>query len=136
MILFMKCDSSRNVVHAGASGQPRGLCPLPRLHLTRFHGVLASNARSRSTVAPGHVREDAVHTCEHTTHSKLVRMGWARMLRQVFDSDIERRVCGGKLKFVAVVERPEVIEMTITHLKLDPLLPAMAPARREAWRRS
>lgn len=27
-----------------------------------------------------------------------------RMLKRVFDIDMERRVCGGKLKFVAVIE--------------------------------
>ena len=47
-------------------------------------------------------------------------MSWARMLKRVFAIDIERCACGGKLKFVAVIEQPGVIEKILTHLGLSP----------------
>ena len=77
------------------------LVPRPRLHLTRFHGVLAPNAKLRAKVVPEPAREQAQaeDTC---THSAPVRMSWARMLKRVFDIDMERCACGGKLKFVAI----------------------------------
>ena len=69
--------------------------------------------------------------CAH--HSAPVRMSWARMLKRVFDIDIdiEQCACGGWLKFVASIEQPEVIEKILTHLGLSPQPPPIAPARRE-----
>ena len=45
---------------------------------------------------------------------------WAQLLKRVFDIDIERCACGGKLKLVAVIEEPAVIEKILTHLGLSP----------------
>ena len=108
------------------------LVPRPRLHLTRFHGVLAPHAKLRSKVVPKSERAAAAHTCEHAqAHSAPVRMSWARLLKRVFDIDIERCACGGNLKFVAVIEQPDVIEKILTHLGLSPQPPPIAPARRD-----
>ncbi len=38
--------------------------------------------------------------------------------------------CGGKLKFIAVIEQPDVIEKILKHLGLDPQPPPIASARR------
>ena len=107
------------------------LVPRPRLHLIRFHGVLAPNAKLRSQVVP----VPPAHTtagegdCTHA-HGKPVRMTWARLLKRVFDIDIEQCQCGGKLKLVAVIEEPAVIEKILTHLGLAAQPPPRAPARR------
>ncbi len=109
------------------------LVPRPRLHLTRFHGVLAPNAKLRSAVVPGaaHPQDAAAHTCDHApAHSAPVRMSWARLLKRVFDIDIERCACGGKLKIIAVIEAPDVIARILTHLGLS----ARPPPRAPAWR--
>ena len=53
-----------------------------------------------------------------------VRMTWARLLKWVFDIDIERCACGGKLKPIAVIE--EILK----HIGLDPQSPPRARARR------
>ena len=110
------------------------LVPRPRLHLTRFHGVLAPNAKLRAKVVPGTHKQASAHPCEHEAcaeHSAPVRMSWARMLKRVFDIDIEQCACGGQLKFVASIEQPEVIEKILTHLGLSPQPPPISPARRE-----
>ena len=39
-----------------------------------------------------------MHTCKHEAHNAPVRMSWARMLKHVFDIDMERCACGGKLR--------------------------------------
>ncbi len=57
---------------------------------------------------------------------------WARLLKRVFDIDIEHCACGGKLKLIAVIEEPDVIEKTLKHIGLDPQPPPIAPARRRA----
>ena len=111
------------------------LAPRPRLHLIRFHGVLAPNAKLRSRVVPAPVQSTPVGEgdCTHThAHSAPVRMSWARLLKRVYDIDIERCVCGGKLKISAVIEEQAVIEKILTHLGLAAQPPPIAPARRRA----
>ncbi len=107
------------------------LVPRPRLHLIRFHGVLAPNAKLRSAVVPVPVQKATAGEgdCKHE-HSGQVRMSWARLLKRVFDIDIEQCACGGKLKLVAVIEEPTVIEKILTHLGLSPQPPPRARARR------
>ena len=79
------------------------LVPRPRLHLIRFHGVLAPNAKLRSKVVPAQTPDADAHTCDHAqARSAPVRLSWARLLMRVFDIDIECCARGGKLKIIAV----------------------------------
>ena len=57
-------------------------------------------------------------------------MSWARLLKRVFDLDVERCVCGGKLKIIAAIEEPAVIERILTHRGLSAQPPPRMPARR------
>ena len=65
------------------------LVPRPRLHLIRFHGVLAPNAKLRYRVVPVPPQQttqgegDSKHE-----HSAPLRMTWLRLLKRVFDIDI------------------------------------------------
>jgi hypothetical protein len=109
------------------------LVPRPRLHLIRFHGVLAPNAKLRSQVvpAPEQATTAGAGECVHAhAHSAPLRMSWARLLKRVFDIDVERCACGGQLKIIAVIEQPEVIERILTHIGLSAQPPPRAPARR------
>ena len=57
-------------------------------------------------------------------------MGWARLLKRVFDIDLEHcPQCGGTLKIIAVIEEPAVIVRILTHLGLPARAPPRAPAR-------
>jgi hypothetical protein len=107
------------------------LVPRPRLHLIRFHGVLAPNAKLRAAVVPVAAQTTTAGEgdCAHA-HSAPLRMTWARLLKRVYDIDIERCACGGKLKIIAVIEEPAVIERILTHLGLCAQPPPRAPARR------
>ncbi len=101
--------------------------PRPRLHLIRFHGVLAPNARLRAATVPGPAHKPSEHAEEHAHTS--ARMGWARLLRRVFDLDLEHcPQCGGEFKIIAAIEAPAVIVRILTHLGL----PARAPPRSSA----
>ena len=110
------------------------LVPRSRLHLIRFHGVLASNAKFRSVVVPAPVQSTTVGEADCTlahAHSAPVRMRWARLLKRVYDIDIERcAACGGRLKIIAIIEEPAVIERILTHLGLAAQPPPRTPARR------
>ena len=92
------------------------LVPRPRLHLIRFHGVLAPNAKLRSAVVPAPVQSATVGEgdCTHAhAHSAPVRMSWARLLKRVYDIDIEHcPACGGKLKIIAVPSTEPVLSLS------------------------
>ena len=75
------------------------LVPRPRLNLIRFHGVLAPNAKLRSEIIPGaqNIEKDTSKSQDDAPHSSAsVRISWARLLKRVFDIDIEHCPhCGG-----------------------------------------
>ena len=67
------------------------LVPRPRLHLIRFHGVLAPNAKLRAQVVPaGCTRLPAERNSPRPVcaHTRPVRMSWARLLKRVFEIDL------------------------------------------------
>ena len=75
------------------------LVPRPRLHLIRFHGVLAPNAKLRSEIIPTPVEQATDHA---HAQGAPARLSWARLLKRVFDIDIEHCPnCGGSLKIIA-----------------------------------
>ena len=111
------------------------LVPRPRLHLIRFHGVLAPNAKLRKAVVPAPPTATApahANDCAHTpTSSAKRRMRWAQLLKRVFDIDIERCPhCGGQLKLIAAIEEPAAIARILTHLGLAAQPPPRAAAVR------
>jgi len=109
------------------------LVPRPRLHLIRFHGVLAPNAKLRAQVvpqgppppgqAPAPTEAAAAAECEvEPVQARPHRISWARLLKRIFDIHMQHCPhCGaGELKIIAaILERP-VIEKILSHLGLDP----------------
>ena len=91
------------------------LVPRPRLHLIRFHGVLAPNAKLRALVVPQELEPAAQAAppaeCEAIcAHHRPVRLSWARLLKRVFDLDLDLEHCpncGGELKIIAAILRGE-----------------------------
>src|SRR5262249_15219180 len=79
------------------------LAPRPRLHLIRFHGVLAPNAKLRSKIVASPA-ERATETSSEDAHAQgeTPRMSWTRLLKRVFNVDLEHCPnCGGALKMIA-----------------------------------
>ncbi len=63
-------------------------------------------------------------------HSTPARMSWARLLKPVFDIDIDHgSYCGGTLKIIAAIEEPSVITKILAHLGLPTRAPPRAPPR-------
>jgi Putative transposase len=115
------------------------LVPRPRLHLIRFHGVLAPNAKLPQLAVPQEPTETeqtteptAAADCEiDTARARPGRISWARLLKQVFDFDMQHcPICGGgELKIIAAILELPVIEKILTHLGLDPQPPPRGRAR-------
>ena len=94
------------------------LIPRPRLNLTRFHGVLAPNAKWRSQVVPSkpavlattYELEGDEFSGEDVRAGGRRYISWARLLKRVFGFDIEIcPCCGGQLRVIAAIEDPFVM---------------------------
>ena len=100
--------------------------------------MLAPNAKLRAMVVPQGAVERAEaappDTCEAScAHHRPVPLSWARMLKRVFDLDLEHCPnCGGELKIIAAILEQPVIEKILTHLGLQARAPPRAPARGQA----
>ncbi len=120
------------------------LVPRPRLNLIRFHGVLAPNAKWRSQVVPDLCSETEEGMEQSSTEDesfdnkdkkgKKHYISWSRLLRRVFDIEMEKCPnCGGQVKVVAAIEEPGAIKKILTHLGLSPHPPPRAPARYDPY---
>ena len=97
--------------------------------------MLAPNAKLRAQVvpqmpeAPGPPAPPA--ECEaNCAHHRSVRLSWARLLKRVFELDLEHCPnCGGELMIIAAILVQPVIEKILTHLGLQARAPLRAPAR-------
>ncbi len=130
--------------------------PRPKLHLIRFgvgitslrevsgpplreHSVLAPNAKLHALVVPQEVLqgpEPAAQAalpgeCEaNCAHQRPVRLSWAKLLKRVFDLDLEHCPnCGGEIKIIAAILEAPVIEKILMHLGLQARAPPRSPAR-------
>ena len=115
------------------------LVPRRGLHLIRFHGVLAPNAKLRARVVPcprpdpsavGQDNEPAVNGGGDDRDTsgpvgQAARIRWAQLLRRVFDIDMKHCPnCGkGQLRVIAVVLDRATIRRILEHLGLQPQPP-------------
>ena len=111
------------------------LVPLARMHLVRYSGVLAPNAKMRQGVIPGKTRaqikaeqeEKNKETKEKST--LLQKSSWAKLLAKVFEIDISKCSCGGNLKIISAIRDSFAIKKILSYLGLSPQSPPIAPAR-------
>ncbi len=69
------------------------------------------------------------HLTGNYAHCRPVRMSWAKLLKRVFEIDLEHCPnCGGELKIIAAILEQPVIEKILTHLGLQARAPSWAPA--------
>ena len=104
------------------------LVPLPRVHLVRYGGCLASHSHLRGAIIPT-PRQQGID--EEATDTGSPRWTWARLLKRVFALDMAR--CPwcqrGALRIIAAITHGEVIRKILQHLKLSADPPPIAPAR-------
>jgi hypothetical protein len=106
------------------------LVPPPRMNLTRYHGVFAPRHALRAVITPAGRGSGARHaTAAERPIPKHVSMTWAQRLKRVFAIQIDVcRRCGGKLKVIASIEAPDLIEHILKHIEQRPECePARAP---------
>lgn len=103
------------------------IIPQPRIHLTRFHGILAPHSKHRSKIVPNQV--PAHESCEHEEKQKpkKPRLSWAQLLKRVFKVDMENCPCSGKLQFVAAIMNSNTVQKILEHEGLEYFIPDFAP---------
>ena len=91
--------------------------------------------RIRAMVVP-HGPEDATGKSELTAtdpgcaHGRPARSSWARLLKRVFQIDLEHCPnCDGQLKIIAAILEAPVIDRILRHLGLEARAPPRVPAR-------
>ncbi len=128
------------------------LVPAPRVHLTRYHGVLGPAAAWRSLIVPaGHgdrreteaepqpkpdVRQSVAPTAapavesEPRAESRSDRnYTWAEPMKRVFLVDVVQCAhCGGRMKILVAIRPPTLTASILECLGLPSRAPPLAPA--------
>lgn len=111
------------------------LVPRPRVHLTRYHGVLGPHYKHRKQIVPKPPELKVVGQEQDIIEPKQLELKkknipWARLLARVFNIDVETCIkCGGKMKIIAAIEDPKVIRKILEHMGLATKPPPLHPAR-------
>jgi hypothetical protein len=112
------------------------LVPRPRVHLTRFHGVLGPHYKYRKQivpqkpVAPTLTMAETQGEADKPPTSAAKRISWARLLKRVFGIDVSICAkCNGQIKIIAAIEDPKIIKKILDHLGLASTAPNLHPAR-------
>ena len=106
------------------------LVPRPRVHLTRFHGVLAPHYKHRSEIVPKAKEQPLQVPADKNKKPFKQRIPWARLLARVFSIDVETCPhCQGRVKIIAAIEDPAVIVKILEHLGLPSRAPQIHSAR-------
>ena len=115
------------------------LVPPPRIHLTRFHGILAPHSKFRHMVVPQmpEEKEDddpdvekSLEVQDEDNSAKQKRISWAKLLSRVFALDMGScELCPGEMKAISAVIKQEVVVKILTHLGLPARAPPISPSR-------
>ena len=137
VILKLKSAWSDGTSHLVMSAQEfmqrlAALVPRPRLHLTRYHGVLAPNAKWRSLIVPDLAVEEPdtelqsanvqadVQSDTNADEGKPLRAkrySWAKLLQRVFAIDMAHCPhCGANLRIIAAIVEQGVTNKILAHL--------------------
>lgn len=127
------------------------LVPPPRIHLTRFHGILAPHSKFRHLVVPQIVEEKVEEDTNlekslevqesEDNGAKQKRISWAKLLSRVFALDMGNcDHCGGEMRAISAVIKQEVVVKILTHLGLParapPIAPSKIPRQEDFWDQS
>ena len=108
------------------------LVPPPRMHLIRYHGVLAPHAADRAQIVPVPTQQDNTPAAATASAGKphLRRLAWVVLLARVFAIDVSVCPrCGGRMRLIAAQTDPDSIRTYLTGVGLPAEPPIIAPAR-------
>jgi len=83
------------------------LIPRPGTHAVRYYGCLSSGSPNRRFVVPVPPQPTPARP---TAPARPARMSWKDLMRRVFLIDVLACPCGGRLRIIAVLAQPDVVE--------------------------
>jgi hypothetical protein len=107
------------------------LVPPPRIHMVRYYGVFAPNAKLRPLIIPVPAAvEPSPPPPSKPPPLRERRLDWAALLRRVFAVDVLAcPLCEGRMTIVAFITDPIVARRILEHLSLPSAPPPPDPAR-------
>jgi len=109
------------------------LVPPPRVHLIRYHGVLAPHAADRAQIVPGAQEQAAAELPANgsaPSAPRSCRLSWAQLLARVFCLEVTVCPrCGGPMRRIAALTDPASIRTYLTGVGLPADPPVISPAR-------
>lgn len=109
-------------------------------HLVRYAGWYSNRARGERAKKASEVGPAEVAPTEAEPASEFAaraRANWARLIQKVYEVDpLECPACGARMRVIALIEEPGVIERILRHLGLWVLDVAQtqgAPPGADAW---
>ena len=124
------------------------IIPRPRINLLLYHGAFAPRGRCHSggpvvvEAAPYRVAPPASGAAgavpgaaaPPAAYVRPAYVAWAELLRRVFAIDVLACPdCGGRLRLLATIEEPAVVEQILAHLGVPVHPPPPSAARTPAW---
>jgi len=111
------------------------IVPPPRIHMVRYHGVLAPRAACRRAIVPAmppaseKANRGAHAPDDPCAHAPKRWTAWATLMQRVFAVDVlECPRCGGNMKILATIHPPEATTAILESLGLSPRAPPLASA--------
>jgi hypothetical protein len=116
------------------------LVPRPRINLLLYHGILAAHARGRVSALGRSVANDVqagepatpalpADNARRAASPPRRYFAWAELLRRVFAIDVLACACGGRLRLIATIEDPVIVQRILRHLGFPTERPEPAAAR-------
>jgi hypothetical protein len=114
------------------------MVPPPRLHLVRYHGVLAPHAGLRCEVvpatnlqAPVDRRPRQMNLFDELEPEHDRRKPWASILRRVFQLDVRTcPCCAGPMRWLEIATTPAAIAKLLARHGVGPRAPPLQPVCR------
>jgi hypothetical protein len=109
------------------------LIPRPGRHSVRYFGCLSAGSPNRRFVVP----KPALTTAGRpAAPSRPKTMAWPDLMQRVFQIDVLACPCGGRLRMIATILNPDIIESIAAAIILSSQAPARAPPARGPAARS
>ena len=104
------------------------ITPRPRINLILYYGVLGARSAWRAQVVPGPPRGDANEAIDDARPPASYL--WADLMRRSFGFDVLACTrCGGRMRLVALIDQPPVIQHILRHLGLPTEIHEPRPTR-------
>jgi len=106
------------------------IVPPKRAHTTRYHGILAPNAKRRAQVVPAESTGNTPSEERRKTGSTKYRLVWSALLARTFKFQVDICPhCQGKMRIVAFITDPASVRRYLEGEGLEAEPPPIAPAR-------